>query len=171
MEPNEKEELETAAAEETQATDSAAENGIKGAAQAEGGEEAKEAKEPSELEKATALAEDYKRKWYAVTAEYDNYRKRTAATASQKYAEGRSDIMVKLFPIGDNIDRALAVCNDENMKKGLEMVKTSLTSSLPTRASRDLTPRARNSIPRLPRRSRRSPPRRARQKAPSNRLF
>ena len=130
MEPNEKEELETAQAEETQATDPAAENEMKGAAQAEGGEEAKEAKEPSELEKATALAEDYKRKWYAVTAEYDNYRKRTAATASQKYAEGRSDIMVKLFPIGDNIDRALAVCNDENMKKGLEMVKTSFDKLL-----------------------------------------
>ena len=130
MEPNEKEELETALAEETQATDSAAENGMKGEAQAEGGEEAKEAKEPSELEKATALAEDYKRKWYAVTAEYDNYRKRTAATASQKYAEGRSDIMVKLFPIGDNIDRALAVCNDENMKKGLEMIKTSFDKLL-----------------------------------------
>ena len=130
MEPNEKEELETAQAEETQATDSAAENEMKGEAQAEGGEEAKEAKEPSELEKAIALAEDYKRKWYAVTAEYDNYRKRTAATASQKYAEGRSDIMVKLFPIGDNIDRALAVCNDENMKKGLEMVKTSFDKLL-----------------------------------------
>lgn len=130
MEPNEKEELETAAAEETQATDSAAENEMKGETQAEGGEETKEAKEPSELEKATALAEDYKRKWYAVTAEYDNYRKRTAATASQKYAEGRSDIMVKLFPIGDNIDRALAVCNDENMKKGLEMVKTSFDKLL-----------------------------------------
>lgn len=130
MEPNEKEELETAQAEETQATDSAAENEMKGEAQAEGGEEVKEAKEPSELKKATALAEDYKRKWYAVTAEYDNYRKRTVATASQKYAEGRSDIMVKLFPIGDNIDRALAVCNDENMKKGLEMVKTSFEKLL-----------------------------------------
>ena len=32
------------------------------------------ANEPSEHEKAQALAEDYKRKWYAVSAEYDNYR-------------------------------------------------------------------------------------------------
>ena len=54
----------------------------------------KEPKEPSEAEKAQALAEDYKRKWYAVTAEYDNYRKRTANTASQKYAEGVADIVV-----------------------------------------------------------------------------
>lgn len=86
--------------------------------------------EPSELEKATALAEDYKRKWYSVTAEYDNYRKRTAATASQKYAEGRADVILKILPIGDNIDRALAVCNDEKMKQGLEMVKTSFDKTL-----------------------------------------
>lgn len=86
--------------------------------------------EPSELEKATALAEDYKRKWYAVTAEYDNYRKRTQATASQKYNEGRADIILKVLPIGDNIDRAIAVCNDEKMKQGLEMVKTSFDKIL-----------------------------------------
>ena len=34
--------------------------------------------EPSELEKALAAAEDFKRKWYSVTAEYENYRKRNA---------------------------------------------------------------------------------------------
>ena len=115
MEPNEKEELEnTAPAEEAQTAETQAEAEAK-----------EEPKEPSELEKAVALAEDYKRKWYAVTAEYDNYRKRMASTATQKYAEGRADVVVKLFPVGDNIDRALAVCNDENMKKGLEMVKAS----------------------------------------------
>lgn len=86
--------------------------------------------EPSEAEKAQALAEDYKRKWYAVTAEYDNYRKRTNATATQKYNEGRADIMLKILPIGDNIDRAIAVCNDEKMKQGLEMVKTSFDKIL-----------------------------------------
>ncbi|MDE6104532.1 MAG: hypothetical protein K2G38_02435, partial [Clostridia bacterium] len=37
-------------------------------------EKASENKELSELEKAQALAEDYKRKWYSVSAEYDNYR-------------------------------------------------------------------------------------------------
>lgn len=90
----------------------------------------KEPKEPSEAEKAQALAEDYKRKWYAVTAEYDNYRKRTANTASQKYAEGVADIVVKILPIGDNLDRALAVCDDEKMKQGLQMVKASFDKIL-----------------------------------------
>lgn len=93
--------------------------------------------EPTEAEKAAkalaetqALAEDYKRKWYSVTAEYDNYRKRTAATASQKYAEGRADIILKILPVGDNIERALAVCGDEKMRKGLEMVKANFDKIL-----------------------------------------
>lgn len=86
--------------------------------------------EKAEIEKAKAEAEEYKRKWYAVTAEYENYRKRTKDTASQKYNEGVADILLKIMPIGDNIDRALAVCNDEKMKQGLTMVKTSFEKVL-----------------------------------------
>ncbi len=99
----------------------------------ENAEEQAETQAPAEesaLDKALALAEDYKRKWYSVTAEYDNYRKRTANTASQKYAEGVADIVLKILPIGDNIDRALAVCSDEKMKQGLEMVKTNFDKIL-----------------------------------------
>jgi molecular chaperone GrpE len=89
-----------------------------------------EEKKPSELDQAKAEAEEYKRKWYAVTAEYENYRKRTKDTAAQKYNEGVADILLKIMPIGDNIDRALAVCNDEKMKQGLAMVKTSFEKTL-----------------------------------------
>ena len=76
----------------------------------------------ADLAKALADAEDFKRKWYSVTAEYDNYRKRTASTRSQAYTEGRSDVVVKLFPIADSLERALAACADEKTKKGIEMV-------------------------------------------------
>ena len=51
-------------------------------------EESAEEKLKAELEQANANAEDFKRKWYSVSAEYENYRKRTASVASQKYAEG-----------------------------------------------------------------------------------
>lgn len=79
----------------------------------------------AETETLRAQAEDFKRKWYSVAAEYDNYRKRTKDISSQKYAEGRADVILKILPIGDDIDRALAVCTDEKMKQGLEMVKAS----------------------------------------------
>lgn len=76
----------------------------------------------ADLAKALADAEDYKRKWYSVSAEYENYRKRTASTRSQAYTEGRSDVVVKLFPIADSLERALAACSDEGTRKGIDMV-------------------------------------------------
>lgn len=91
---------------------------------------AEEIAAPSELEQAKAEAEDYKRKWYSVTAEYENYRKRTQATRSQSYAEGRSDVVSKLFPVADNLERALASCSDEQTKKGIEMVMKSFLKIL-----------------------------------------
>lgn len=101
-------------------------------AQAAADTEAKEPKEApaptaeetlkAELEKEKSLAEDYKRKWYLVTAEYDNYRKRTSFQSAQRYQEGRADVVSKLFPIGDNLERALASCTDEATKKGIQMV-------------------------------------------------
>ena len=75
-----------------------------------------------ELDKALAEAEENKRKWYAVTAEYENYRRRTQNQAAQRYNDGRNDVVAALFPIGDNLERALTSCSDENTKQGLDMV-------------------------------------------------
>ena len=99
-------------------------------------EEVKETKEPvegkekkktakklqEELDAMTAEAEENKRKWYAVSAEYENYRRRTQNQAAQRYADGRNDVIAMLFPIGDNLERALAACQDENTKQGVDMV-------------------------------------------------
>ncbi len=83
-----------------------------------------------ETEEALAAAEEFKRKWYSVTAEYENYRKRTAATRTQAYAEGRADVISKLFPIADNLDRALLSCGDEKTAKGISMVIASFEKIL-----------------------------------------
>ena len=74
------------------------------------------------LAKALADAEDFKRKWYSVTAEYENYRKRTASQSAQRYLEGRADVVKGLLPIADNLERALSVCKDEQTGKGIELV-------------------------------------------------
>ena len=88
---------------------------------------AKEKKKPAkkaqeEIEKALAEAEESKRKWYAVTAEYENYRRRTQNQAAQRYQEGRNDVVASLFPIGDNLERAISSTADENTKQGLDMI-------------------------------------------------
>lgn len=79
-------------------------------------------KKQAELDAALADAAESKRKWYAVTAEYENYRRRTQNQAAQRYLEGRNDVVSALFPVGDNLERALAACADENTRQGLDMV-------------------------------------------------
>lgn len=91
-------------------------------------EENREKKELSELEKAQALAEDYKRKWYAVSAEYDNYRKRNQTAVSQAYANGASEAVLKLLPVADNFGYALDSASDEKTKAGIDkVIKSFLT--------------------------------------------
>ena len=82
--------------------------------------------EESELDKAKALAEDYKRKWYAVSAEYDNYRKRNFGyaldSASDEKTKAGIDKVIKSFKnilsslgveeiplsVGDEFDESVA---------------------------------------------------------------
>ncbi len=92
--------------------------------------EAVEQPQADELSLAKAEAEDFKRKWYSVTAEYENYRKRTATTRTQAYAEGRADVVSKLFPIADNLYRALDLIEDERSRQGVEMIVKSFEKLL-----------------------------------------
>ena len=93
-------------------------------------EEVEKPSEPSELEKANALAEDYKRKWYAVSAEYDNYRKRNQAAVSKAYADGAAEAVLKLLPVADNFGYALDGASDEKTKAGIDKVIKSFANIL-----------------------------------------
>ncbi|MDE6613008.1 MAG: nucleotide exchange factor GrpE [Clostridia bacterium] len=89
-----------------------------------------EDKELSELEKVQALAEDYKRKWYSVSAEYDNYRKRNASGISKAYADGTAEAVLKLLPVADNFGYALDSASDEKTKAGIDKVIKSFKTIL-----------------------------------------
>lgn len=93
-----------------------------------------------ELDKAKAEAEESTRKWYAVTAEYENYRRRTQNQSAQRYQEGRNDVVSALFPIGDNLERALLSCSDENTKQGLEMILASYKKVLEGEGVEEIDP-------------------------------
>lgn len=93
-----------------------------------------------ELDKAVAEAEESTRKWYAVTAEYENYRRRTQNQAAQRYQDGRNDVISALFPIGDNLERAVAACADEKTKEGLDMVLKSFKKVLENEGLEEIDP-------------------------------
>ena len=76
----------------------------------------------AELEKARALAEDYKNKWYSVAAEYDNYRKRTASQSAQAYDQGKAEAILKLLPVSDNFGYARDAAQDEATRDGIDKI-------------------------------------------------
>ena len=103
-------------------------------------EKKKKINKKEELEKALAEAEESTRKWYAVTAEYENYRRRTQNQAAARYQDGRNDVIASLFPIGDNLERAMASCADESTKQGLDMVLKSFKKVLDGEGVEEIDP-------------------------------
>ena len=61
-------------------------------------------------------------------AEYDNFRKRTAAEKTSLYNNAVADTVKEILPIADNIQRALSQENAsaEDMKRGVEMIESQI---------------------------------------------
>jgi Molecular chaperone GrpE (heat shock protein) len=57
-----------------------------------------------------------------LTAEYDNYRKRTVKEKEGIYSDAYVDVLKEIIPIIDNLERAVAADGSlEDLKKGIEM--------------------------------------------------
>lgn len=89
-----------------------------------------EPQEDGGLEKLKEQCEDYKRKWYAVSAEYDNFRKRNSASVSKAYKDGIADTVLKILPVADNFGYALLSASDEKTKAGIDKVIKSFNTIL-----------------------------------------
>ena len=92
-------------------------------------EKSKTEKLKEELEAARAEAADYKDRWMRSAAEFDNFRRRNETAKSAAFADGKADILLKILPVGDNLERALTMC-DENTAKGIEMILRSFKKVL-----------------------------------------
>lgn len=57
-----------------------------------------------------------------ISAEYENYRKRTSKEKDGIYTDACNDVVKEILPVVDNLERALAADGTiEDLKKGLEM--------------------------------------------------
>lgn len=78
-------------------------------------------------EKYKALYDSHLR----LAAEYDNFRKRSRKEQDQSYTNGKSDAILKLLPIYDNLERALnQPTQDAAYKKGVELTMAELVKIL-----------------------------------------
>ena len=84
-----------------------------------------------ENKKLSNELETLKDRLLRLTAEYDNYRKRTAKEKEGIYTDACTDVLKEMLPVADNLERALAVDgNVEDLKKGVEMTIKGLLNSL-----------------------------------------
>ena len=62
-----------------------------------------------ENKKLSNELETLKDRLLRLTAEYDNYRKRTAKEKEGIYTDACTDVLKEMLPVADNLERALAV--------------------------------------------------------------
>ena len=82
----------------------------------------REQMEAAEL--AAKQLESVKDQFVRLTAEYDNYRKRTAKEKDSLYQDAKADTIKEFLAVYDNLERAVSTEGDEDSphKKGLEMI-------------------------------------------------
>ena len=82
----------------------------------------REQMEAAEL--AAKQLESVKDQLVRLTAEYDNYRKRTTKEKDNIYQDAKADTIKEFLAVYDNLERAMATEGDEDSphKKGLEMI-------------------------------------------------
>lgn len=75
--------------------------------------------------------ETLKERLLRVTAEYENFRKRTQKEKEGIYTDAVTDVIKEVLPVLDNLERALAVEGSaEDIKKGVEMTHRGFNGAL-----------------------------------------
>jgi molecular chaperone GrpE len=93
-----------------------------------------------EIETLKALADDYKDKWMRNVAEFDNYKKRNAKIWQDAYNEGIASVIVKILPVGDNLDWALTLGLDEKTEQGLIGIRKKFDETLQSLEVEEINP-------------------------------
>ncbi len=94
-------------------------------------------KKNEELQKQV---DEYKDKWIRNVAEFDNYKKRTATQWAEAYNEGISSVIVKILPVGDNLDWALTLGLDEKTAEGIKKVRSKFDDTLKSLEIEEINP-------------------------------
>ena len=93
-----------------------------------------------EIETLKAQVEEYKDKWMRNVAEFDNYKKRTAKNWQEAFNEGIASVIVKILPVGDNLDWALTLGLDEKTEEGIRGIKRKYNETLASLEIEEINP-------------------------------
>ena len=92
------------------------------------------------IQELQTLADDYKDKWMRNVAEFDNYKKRNAKIWTDAFNEGVSSVILKILPVGDNLDWALTIGLDEKTQEGLKGIRKKFDGTLASLEIEEVNP-------------------------------
>lgn len=96
--------------------------------------ETKTARKEKKDKKQDSKAEEYLLMAQRIQADFDNYRKRTAATRADAFDDGKFDAIKAFLPVLDNLERALtqerAQGAQGSLMEGLELVLKQMQQAL-----------------------------------------
>ncbi|TRX72351.1 nucleotide exchange factor GrpE [Carboxylicivirga sp. M1479] len=97
-------------------------------------EAAEEVPEQSEEEKAKEKLNEANDKYLRLSAEYDNYRRRTLKEKMELTKTAGESLLLALLPVIDDLDRAMAHMDDakdvEALKEGMKLIQTKFNDFL-----------------------------------------
>ncbi len=84
------------------------------------------------LKEAQAEAEENYDRFLRAAAELDNFRKRTAKVRIEAREDALRDVLLKIAPVIDNLNRALAQENSDGgaLRQGVELIRTQMLDVL-----------------------------------------
>ncbi len=91
----------------------------------------KSKKKESKEDKLQKELDETKDKLLRVTAEYDNFRKRSAKEKESTFSNAKATVVTEFISVADNLSRAVENETDdiETLKKGLEMTNSQLNNA------------------------------------------
>jgi molecular chaperone GrpE len=114
------------------------ENGVENTADSNLETDKKEVIEPTAEEKISALNDKYLR----LTAEFDNYRKRTLKERMEMIKSAGEDIFINFLPIINNLERAKKSVEEakeiEPVKQGIELIFKTMFDFLSSRGLKEI---------------------------------
>lgn len=93
-----------------------------------------------EIETLKAQADEFKDKWMRNVAEFDNYKKRNAKLWGDAFNEGIASVIVKILPVGDNLDWALTIGLDEKTEEGIRGIQKKFKETLESLEVEEINP-------------------------------
>lgn len=84
------------------------------------------------LEESAAALAEANDKYLHMMAEYDNFRKRTAKEREGLYADAYADLLIKILPVLDNLERAAQYSDAATVGQGVTMTLKSFIEVLGT---------------------------------------